>query len=113
MTLEDTLPEEDELLDRCMEFSSLLTRSGLKNDRDVLFEFIHQAVMLRIKEELRVRKYTGYPTLHECLKDLGLKANTLDIEAKVYVTVQEMFVNKTLMELKKKGALTMFGGKMA
>lgn len=113
MSIEETLPEEDELLDRCMEFSSLLTHKGLKNDRDVLFEFIHQAVMLRIEEELNVRKYTDYPTLHECVRQLGVKASTLDIEAKLYVTVQEMFVNKVLMVLKKKGALTMFGGKMA
>lgn len=113
MTLEDTLPEEDELLDRCMEFTSLLTHKGLKDERNLLFEFIHQAVMLRIGQELEQRQYSGYPTLHECVRALGMNRNTLDVESKVYVTVQEMFVNKVLMELKKKGALTMFGGKMA
>lgn len=109
----EMLPEEDELLDRCMEFTSLLTHKGLKSERDILFEFIHQAVMLRIGEDIKKKKMSGYPTLHECVKSLGLDPNMLDIEGKVTVTVQEMFVNRVLGELRKKGALSMIGGRMA
>ena len=110
---DESLPEEDELLDRCMEFSALLTHKGLKNERDVLFEFIHQAVMLRIKDEIERGNYSGYPTLHECVEELDMNPRTLDRESKVFVTLQEMFINKVLRELKRKNALTMVGGRMA
>lgn len=109
----EMLPEEDELMDRCMEFASLLTHKALKSERDVLFEFIHQGVMLRMKDDLKKKKYSGYPTLHECVTELNVSQDVLDVECKVVVTIQEMFVNKVLLELKRKGALAMIGGRMA
>ena len=113
MPEDNMLVEEDELLDRCMEFASLLTHSHLKPERDVLFEFIHTAVMMRIKEQVAKENFTRYPTLHECMIELGVNPDKLVLVSRNYVRVQQRFVNKVLEELKKKGSLSMIGSRYA
>ena len=105
---EDFPPEEDELLDRCMEFTDLITHRGLKPERDNLFDFIIQAVRLRAEDELTEYGETQYPLLQEVVPAERLRA-----EGNVYSGEQQIYVNKVLQVLKNKRAVSMGGPKFA
>ena len=105
---DDSLPEEDELLDRCLEFMDLITHRGLKIEKDNLFEFIIQACRLRAEEELVEDGYTDWPLIQEFIP-----AERLRLEGTIFSGEQQLVVNKVLMVLKNKRAVTMGGSKYA
>lgn len=105
---DDSLPEEDELLDRCLEFMDLITHRGLKIEKDNLFEFIIQAVRLRAEEELVEDGETDWPLLQEFIP-----AERLRHEGTIFSGEQQLFVNKILQVLKNKRAISMGGAKYA
>ena len=105
---DDSLPEEDELLDRCLEFMDLITHRGLKIEKDNLFEFIIQACRLRAEEELVEDGYTDWPLIQEFIS-----AERLRLEGTIFSGEQQLVVNKVLMVLKNKRAVTMGGSKYA
>ena len=105
---EDSLPEEDELLDRCLEFMNLITHSGLQREKDNLFEFIAQACLLRAEEEIVEYGYTDYPLLQDVMPYMRLRRMRT-----VFSGEQQIYVNKVLLVLKKKGAVSMGGPKFA
>jgi len=105
---DDSLPEEDELLDRCLEFMDLITHRGLKIEKDNLFEFIIQACRLRAEEELVEDGYTDWLLIQEFIP-----AERLRLEGTIFSGEQQLVVNKVLMVLKNKRAVTMGGSKYA
>jgi len=105
---DDVLPEEDELMDRCMEFTNLITHKAMKDERDALFHFIAMASGMRAKEELRLASYTDYPTLYDVCP-----AERLEAQHIIYTGEQERFVNLVLQVLKKKKTISMTGSRYA
>lgn len=105
---EDSPPEEDELLNRCLAFSELITHGDLKKETDNLFLFIAQACRLRAEEELVEYGYTDYPLIQEVMP-----AKRLREEGSAFNGEQQIYVNKVLQVLKNKRAITMGGSKFA
>lgn len=105
---DETLPEEDELMDRCLEFTDLITHQGLKPERDALFHFIIQTTRLRAEEELAENGETDYPLLQEVVPYKRLRN-----EGTIFSGEQEMFVNKVLQVLKTRKAISMGGARYA
>ena len=105
---EDSPPEEDELLNRCLEFTDLITHRGLKIEKDNMFEFIIQACRLRAEDELVENGYTDWPLLQEVVP-----AERLREEGTVFSGEQQIYVNKVLQVLKDKKAISMGGSKFA
>lgn len=105
---EDILPEEDELMDRCQEFVTLITHRYLKPERDALFHFIVITSLQRARQELDSSGYTRYPTL-----EWVVPIEVLDREENLSTGEQELFVNKVLEALKAKKAISMSGPRYA
>ena len=108
MSDNEMLPEEDELMDRCLEFTSLVTRREAKAQRDALFNFIMITGASRAEFELKEYGYTDYPLIGEVAQMKRLKGTKA-----VYSVEQEQYVNKLLGVLKDKGAVTMAGSRFA
>ena len=108
MSDDEILPEEDELMDRCLEFTSLVTQPSAKTQRDALFNFIMITSASRAEEELKLRDYTKYPLIGEIAPASRLKGMKA-----IYSIEQEKFVNKILGVLKDKSAVSMAGSRYA
>jgi hypothetical protein len=108
MTDEDTLPEEDELMDRCLEFTNLITQRSMKSERDALFHFIVITTGSRAEFELKRDSYTKYPVLYEIAPE-----EQLDEQNATYSIEQERFVNKVLEALRDKKTVTLAGSRFA
>jgi len=108
MSDDDILPEEDELMDRCLEFTSLVTQRSAKVPRDALFNFIMITSASRAEQELKTNGYTKYPLIGEIAPAKRLKGMKA-----VYSVEQEKYVNKILEALKDKSAVTMAGSRYA
>lgn len=108
MTDNEILPEEDELMDRCLEFTSLITHKELKNERDALFGFIALTSRMRARDELERYGYTKYPILQDVADP-----ERLDDEAHTFSGEQERFVNLVLEALHDKKAIMMAGSRFA
>ena len=104
----DILPEEDELMDRCLEFTNLVTHKSMKTERDALFQFIVITAGSRGECELKRDGYTKYPLLYEFSPE-----RQLDEQNAVYSIEQERFVNKVLEALRDKKSVTMAGSRFA
>lgn len=105
---ENVLPEEDELMDRCLEFTSLITHKSMKDERDALFQFIAQASRLRAEKEINLYGYTKYPVL-----PMVVPLSRLKNQSMIYSGEQELFVNKILEVLKDKKTVSMGGSRYA
>lgn len=101
-------PEEDELMDRCIEFCYLITQRSKKLERDALFQFIAQASRLRAEKELLLYGYTKYPVL-----PMVVPIDRLKNQGMLYTGEQELFVNKILEVLKEKRSISMGGSRYA
>ena len=108
MSDDDTLPEEDELMDRCLEFTNLITQRSMKPERDSLFQFIVITTSSRAESELKRDGYTKYPNLYEIAPE-----EQLDEQNACYSIEQERFVNKVLEALRDKKTVTMAGSRFA
>lgn len=108
MSDDDILPEEDELMDRCLEFTSLITQRSMKSERDALFHFIVITTGGRAETELKRDGYTKYPVLYEIASE-----EQLDEQNATYSIEQERFVNKVLEALRDKKTVTMAGSRFA
>jgi len=108
MDTDDTLPEEDELMDRCLEFTNLITQRSMKAERDSLFQFIVITAGSRAEAELKRDGYTKYPNLYEVSPE-----EQLEDQGAVYSIEQERFVNKVLEVLRDKKRVTMAGSRFA
>ena len=105
---EDILPEEDELMDRCLEFTGLITHRSMKEERDALFQFIAQASRLRAEKEMYLYGYTKYPVLPMVVPLVRLINQSM-----IYSGEQELFVNKVLEVLKDKKTVSIGGSRYA
>lgn len=105
---DNILPEEDELMDRCLEFTNLITQRSMKPERDALFHFILITTGSRAEAELNRDGYTKYPVLYEVAPE-----EQLDEQNAVYSIEQEKFVNKVLEALRDKKTVTMAGSRFA
>ena len=105
---EESLPQEDQLMDSCLEFADLITHKNLKYERDNLFEFIVQNVRLRAEEELMEYGYTDYPLLPEVVSPKMLTELGTTFSGQ-----QLIYVNKVLLVLKSKRAISVGGSKYA
>jgi hypothetical protein len=108
MSDEDTLPEEDELMDRCLEFMSLVTRLSMKDEREILFRSIYRTSGRRAEAELNRDGYTKYPLVYEVAPE-----EQLDELSQTHTTQQEDFVNRVLETLRDKKTVTMAGSRFA
>jgi len=100
---DNALPEEDELLDRCLEFVRLITHIGLKNERDALFQFIMNTSRIRAEEELRLVGYTSYPLIQEVAPKKRLMNQN-----RIYTLEQERYVNLVLKSKRDKTKTTTY-----
>jgi hypothetical protein len=108
MSDDEMLPEEDELMDRCLEFTNLVTQKSEKPRRDALFHFIMITSASRAEQELKRDGYTKYPLIYEVVAE-----ERLDGTNAIYSIEQERFVNKILEALREKGSVTMSGSRFA
>jgi len=108
MSDDEMLPEEDELMDRCLEFTSLVTQKSGKPQRDALFNFIMITSASRAEQELKESRYTKYPLIYEVVSE-----ERLDETNAIYSIEQERYVNKIMEALKDKRAVTMAGSRFA
>lgn len=108
MSDDEILPEEDELMDRCLEFTNLITRPSMKNERDTLFQFIRMTSEGRGRDELRAYGYTKYPSLFDVTSYPRLRFQRMLCSGE-----QQKYVNLVLKALKDKSAISMVGSRYA
>ena len=106
-------PDEDALLDRCLEFINIMTYPSQVDARNILFRSIMTTVGCRIREDLG--KNGGKTAYYKCTLPFiykSLKADdTILREANsVPSGIQERFVSEVIEVLRKKHAITMVGG---
>ena len=108
MSDDDVLPEEDELMDRCMRFMELIIDPSMKTQSDRMFRLIRTTVAERMMFELNRDDYTKYPSVFEVASN-----ERFENEKKIDQNEQQRYVNKVLEALRDKKTVTMAGSRFA
>ena len=108
MSDDDILPEEDELMDRCMRFMELIIDPSMKTQSDRMFRLIRTTVAERLAFELNRDDYSKYPSVFEVASH-----DRFENQKQVDQNEEQRYVSKVLGALRDKKTVTMAGSRFA